>query len=198
MSKSNRQAKESGRSSTDPPIPSRVKLWLIHLFLLVYFGVAAVHMSQPGPLQARLLPIVAPLCSILHIDQHWGMFAAPLRDYNEQVEAFITYADGSTGICEFTRFNMLDPWEQWRHGKLRELLFDTILNLDAYKSLYPSICRFVASASANPTNQPEQISVGGNWARIPPIDKACPYDQLPQNNLHTTMFTYKVSPGDLQ
>jgi hypothetical protein len=177
---------------------SPTKLVLIHLFMVMYWGIAIIHISPPGPLYFQLVSKVNPICSALHIDQHWNMFSAPLRDYNETAQAFVTFSDGSVKLHEFLRLDLLDPFQQWRRGKLREVLFDTMLNPQLWHEIYPSVARYVVRANENPENQPAQVSIGGNWNRIPSFDEPCTIDALPQNRYHTTMLIYGVSKDDLR
>ncbi|HEY9773894.1 MAG TPA: hypothetical protein V6C81_08810 [Planktothrix sp.] len=169
-----------------------------NVFIVCWFALTAIHIAPPGQLHDTLEDLSFPLTDLIKFNQHWSMFSPSVRDFNEHGQSVITFEDGSVKLYEWYRQDRQDPFHHWLHGKMRELWLDQLLDKTMMEHLYPSVCRYTARANLFPHNQPEHITLGANWAKIPSFEKPSRIEDLPQEFNHYTLSSYKVRPEDLK
>ncbi len=171
----------------------------ISVFMLFYYLVAGFWNSPNGPLRDqafKLLRVPADLCAF---EQTWNMFGPPLRLWNGHYFATITFADGSSRICELPRMEKMNLWEKFKREKLRKLFIDNLPNPD-FLNYMPFMCANIALANANPKNQPVLVCLTFKWNNLAEIDekKLAPPDEYPEHIYSRTDCVYRVKPEDLQ
>ncbi|MGH9551316.1 MAG: hypothetical protein ACRD3W_18170 [Terriglobales bacterium] len=177
------------------PPPRRIA---INTFIIGFFAIAAVHVLPRGSLQSQLEQYTNPLSKLLMIDHHFAVFAPTMRADNRRMEALITFEDGSVRAYDFYRFENLDAFSQWQHGKMRGCLVEKLTNDELMKPFYPDVSRYLACANRFPGNQPVKITLAINSSKIAPMNQFVRMDEVPQKFNHQTVFIYNVRPEDVR
>lgn len=176
-------------------IPLARRVW-INVLIVVFFGIAAVHVSPPGPFHSYLEQALNPLTGMLQISQHWNMFAPVIRDINQHGQTFVTMQDGTVRMYEWQRSDWQDAFTRWQRGKDRELWYDRLPDTATMTPFYPGICRYMANALSIPGEEPDVVSLGANWVKIPPMSQPVDREKRLRETGHYSMFVYKCGPED--
>lgn len=170
----------------------------ISMFLLFYYLVAGFWNSPEGPLKEWTMSNMRIIADLLAFEQTWNMFGPPIRQWNGHFFATITFADGSSRICELPRMEKMTIWEKFKREKLRKLFIDNLSN-PRLRTYMPPICANIALANADPTNQPVLVTLTFKWAPIddPDEKKLAPTWSFRPHTFSRTDVVYVVQPEDL-
>lgn len=135
---------------------------------------------------------------VLAFEQTWNMFGPPLRQWNGHYFMTITFADGSSRICELPRMEKMDLWEKFKREKLRKLFIDNFAN-PQFAVYLPAMAANLALANNDPKNPPVLVCITFKWAdmREPDEKNMSPTDQYPEHTNSRTDIVYRVKPEDL-
>jgi hypothetical protein len=170
---------------------------LISLFILFYFTSVTIGLLPDSPLRSRVIDWSWMVDSLLGVEQNWQMFCPTVRDLNFHISAIITFADGTSTLWEFPRFDNTSFWFCFTRSRLRKQLNDNLI-WDDFASFHPAIARYIARCYVDPKNQPVKVSLAYNWFKVPPIEEAPDRLHLPQHIHRYTFFVYAVRPEDLR
>jgi hypothetical protein len=171
----------------------------LSVMMIFYYIVAGFWNSPGGPLRDLAFKYLRIPTDLFAFEQTWNMFGPPLRLWNGHYFATITFADGSSRICEFPRMEKMNLWEKFKREKLRKLFIDNLPNPD-FRSYMPFMCATIALANANPVNQPVLVCLTFKWGNLPELDenKYAPPYQYAEHIYSRTDCVYRVKPEDLQ
>jgi hypothetical protein len=169
------------------------------IFLIFYYIVAGFWNSPSGPLHEQMFRFLRTAADICAFEQTWNMFGPPLRVWNGHFYITITFEDGSARICELPRMEKMNLWEKFKREKLRKLFIDNLPNPD-FRPYLPFICASIATANADPKNQPVLVCLTFKWCNLPDLNekKLAPPDEHSEHIWSRTDCVYRVKPEDLQ
>lgn len=171
--------------------------FIISLFIVAYFSLVTIGFLPDSPLRSRLIDWTWSIDSILGIEQNWMMFCPNVRDLNFHISAVVTFADGTSTLYEFPRFDNTSVWFAFTRSRMRKMINDNMV-WDDYAPLHPAVARFIAHCYTDPKNPPVKISLSYSWLTVPPIENAPDRFHLPQHVHRFTFFVYAVKPEDLR
>ena len=169
----------------------------LNLFLACHLiaVVAWVIPGDPSPFRRRILDYAQPYLAFTGGWQYWDMFAPKPMSIVADVQAYVTFADGTQTAWtvpgpEHVRFGKF-RWERWRKWR------DAIRS-DSNREIWPDAARLAARRHANAANPPVRVELVRRWTDIPP---PIPGDRQPRVFAEPTnsfvYFTYAVTPEDL-
>lgn len=129
----------------------------------------------------------------------WNMFAPNPLALNSQIDATVTFQDGTTANWEFPRMERLSPGERFRKERFRK--WRERIRLDMYSVAHVSTARYVAKQLySDPRNPPVQVTLTRRWADIP-APAACDHQPMPKQYEmeHSYAFLeHEIRPEDLR
>ena len=124
---------------------------LIVLLILVEIGTNL----PASAVQRSVGPTSAQVASLLGSDNAWGVFAPDPRPTSLQLEALVTFADGTTATWHMPQGS---PWGgNLRYYRWRKWL--ERVRADDYKELWPPTARWIASLYADRSSPVTQVEL---------------------------------------
>ena len=172
---------------------------ILHLYIIFFWG-------MPGS-NLRSLAIVPVQSYVLKTGlwHSWDMFSPDPLAVNFNLEAHITFQDGSIRIWEFPRMEQLGFWERYQKERYRK--WRERVRQDIYSMVWPDTARFIARLNNHGTNPPVKVVLVRHWGPIPPPvpespgrPKARDYQPMPEGfemNNNFRFAYYDVKPEDL-
>ncbi len=143
-----------------------------------------------------LIQPVQPFLGAFGLWQAWNVFSPEIRKENYHLFAIIDYKDGSMAFWEFPRQEFTTGIDQLRAHRFRKWAQDRVKN-NTFGLVMPDTARYLARIHNTPTNRPVSVTISMLSANIPE-PKSGNQDPLPPHVKKTTLFTYKVTEGDLK
>jgi hypothetical protein len=156
----------------------------------------ALWLLMPSPRRDALLKPMEPAILYTGLWQAWTMFSPDPRSVNLDLDAIITYEDGSTETWIYPRADKYSLLERVPKERFRKYGYDH-LNWDAEKELWPDFAGWVARTHNTAGKRPKQIKLERHFAYIPPPEEGLG-KPAPPHSEHYLFFTYDVKPGDLK
>lgn len=159
---------------------------LLSVLVLAILGGIAVWNLPHSELRARLVPVVEPYMHAAGLDQDWGVFAPDPRRITLELQARITYDDGTTEtwlvphggrLLGAYRFYRWRKWIEYARG-------------DAYEHLWRPTAEWVAREHATGARTPVEVVLVRRWYDIPPPGSG--REPTPWNEFE--YFTLEVTP----
>jgi hypothetical protein len=172
---------------------------ILHLYIIIFWGMPGSNFRN------TMARIVEPYVVKLGLWHSWDMFSPNPLAVNFNLEARITFADGSTRLWEFPRMEKLGLWERYQKERFRK--WRERVRQDAYRVVWNDTARYIARLHHNPTNPPIKVVLTRHWAPIPPPEpvafgksKLRDYQPIPKE--YEMKFNYSfafhdVKPEDL-
>jgi hypothetical protein len=144
---------------------------------LIFHLVVIICWAMPlnSQLVAGMRPTIAPYMAWSGLAQGWNLFAPNPLGMNTRSTAEIKYRDGQTGIWAFPLPQNFGYFKRYFMEREHKFGFDSLLN-----------DRF-------PDNPPVSVTLVSYRSAIAP-----PGSGLPEPWVRKEIFTYTVTPGDLQ
>lgn len=169
---------------------------IISAFILIYLMCVTLWLMAPSPRRNALVDLYQPVMLWSGLWQSFDVFAPNPRDVNLDLEAHITYSDGSKSIWKYPRIDQMGLIERTIHERWRKFGLDH-LNWEKEKNLWPDFARFVAYQENSANRHPVTIVLVRHWAYIPKPEKGLGQPPPPHNSEYE-FFTYTVKPEDLR
>jgi len=170
---------------------------LLSLFAAFYLTTAILSLLPFSPLSGRSSSPIATFWDCFGFRQKWTLFGPELRDLNFHVTALVTFADGNVRVWEAPRMDKLSMWARFRKEKWRKW-GNEVLPWPDYKHYWADSARYIARTCNNAGNPPMQVSLNLHWVKIPPPASGVSCARLPEHNLFSTFFVYRVTAADLK
>ena len=150
--------------------------WLINLFIVAYL-IAITAWASPTVKDQRLLARMAmqlrswfvqpiePFMMFSGLWQGWDMFSPNPLSTNFDVEAEITFEDGSKKTWTFLEMQKLGFFERYQKERYRKWRERIRADDNAYA--WPDTAKWIARKFNNPKNPPKEISLTRYWTPIP-------------------------------
>lgn len=150
----------------------------------------------PGAAAWRTIALrwTAPYMNWLGLWQSWNMFAPSPGETNTDLEAVLTYADGSVRTVRFTEPRTLGPVR--RYFSERERKWEENLSNGPGAAIWRDAAVFVARRNCDWRSPVVRVSIIAHWADIPPYPRGLGR-RLPRHNRHATVYETTLFPGDL-
>jgi hypothetical protein len=174
----------------------RMRIPVISTFLIFYIYGITLWLLLPSPRRDAILKPVEPLITYTGLWQGWTMFSPDPRMVNLDLDAIITYSDGTTTVWQYPRVDKLAFFEKMLKERYRKFGYDH-LNWAAEKILWPDFARWVARINNSGGPTPVKVQLERHWAHVPPPEKGIG-NPLPPHANQYLFFTYEVKPEDLQ
>lgn len=173
---------------------------ILQLYVIVFWG-------MPGSRFRNLMvQLVEPYVIKLGLWHSWDMFSPDPLAVNFNLEAHITFADGSLRIWEFPRMEKLGVWERYQKERFRK--WRERVRQDVYRAVWDDTARYIARQVHDPANPPVKVVLVRHWGSIPPPepdpeDKTQVRDYQPIAREYPMPYNfrfafYDVKPEDLR
>jgi hypothetical protein len=140
---------------------------------------------------------IRPVLFYTGLWQNWDMFSPNPLSTNFDVEAEITFKDGSKKIWIFPkmeRLGFLERYQKERYRKFREYV-----RMESHKVIWHDVSRWIARQFNDPENPPTNLSLIRYWTPIPAPSEH-DYQPIIPIKKHTNQYIYfstKITPEDL-
>jgi hypothetical protein len=172
---------------------------VLHVYIIVFWGMPASNFRN---LAVSLVERYVIKMGLWH---SWDMFSPDPLAVNFNVEAHITFEDGSMRIWEFPRMEKLGIWERYQKERYRK--WRERVRQDAYGPVWDDTARFVARLNNTGTNRPAKVVLMRHWGPVsPPATvsagslKLKDYQPMPKEfemKFNYRFHFYDVKRGDL-
>jgi len=170
------------------------KRGLINAFILVHLYIIAVWGLPSSSFRSRLVPPVQKYVIWSGLWHSWDMFSPDPLSINFNVEAQITYRDGSTKMWEFPRMEKLGIWERYRKERWRK--WRERVRQDSFSGIWNDTVKWIARQNnTQPGNPPTQITLIRYWNQIPAPAKG-DYQPIPKE--YNLKFSYRFKTYDVK
>ena len=179
----------------------RLRAWLVNAFIVGHV-VAIAAWSTPGPVQPAPLRalnrMIAPYMLRSGLWQGWDMFAPDPLAINVDVEAEVTFRDGSRVTWVFPRMEELSYVERYRKERYRK--WRERVRGDAFRTTWPDTARYVARLHDRPDHPVAAVALMRRWVEIsPPVGPRLPPRLRVVVPVHGyRFFVYPLTPGTLR
>jgi len=177
----------------------RLRAWLVNAFILFHVvAIAAWSIpgaAQPAPVRA-LNRLLAPYMLRSGLWQGWDMFSPEPLSINVDLDAEVTFADGSQATWVFPRMERLGYLERYRKERYRK--WRERVRLDAFALVWPDTARYVARLYDGPEHPVDRVALTRRWVEVTPpigsrlvprLDRVTPVHQY-------RFFVLSISPED--
>jgi len=164
------------------------------IVLILYCGSLWILPDSAG--RSTLLEPFTPVILYIGLCHKYTMFAPNPKNINLDIDAKVTFSDGSTTVWQYPRIERLGLYERIQKERFRKFGIDHLKN-DDHRLLWPDFARWVARINDSGGRHPVRIELERNWADVPPpavgIGSA-----LPRHWRKFLFYTYGVASGDLK
>lgn len=173
---------------------------LLDLFILFHI-VSVTSWSLPPPLQPdgirHFTRLIGPYMLGSGLWQGWDMFAPNPLSTVIDLEAEVTFRDGTRETWVFPRMEEMSYWERYRKERYRT--WRGRLRMEKWSAAWPDTARYVARLHDRPEKPPVSVNLKRRWGSIPPPSERWLQTARPAIPLSAaeTFFSYEVRPGDL-
>jgi hypothetical protein len=164
-------------------------------FVLFYLYALGFWLLPPSSVRERFLKPIKPLIEYCGLWQTYVVFAPNPRTINSDLEARISFSDGSTEVWKYPRVESYGLVERISQERFRKFGYDH-LNEDKGAVLRPDLARYVARLYDSPTRHPVLVKLVRHWAVIPPPEEGIG-KPLPPHLRFQVFLIYQVRPADL-
>ena len=169
----------------------------INAFIILHIFIMAVWGLPGSKFRNTLVRPIEDYVIWPGIWHSWAMFSPDPLSINFNVEAEITFEDGTSTTWVFPRMEELGIWERFRKERFRK--WRERVRQDSYRVLWEDTSRYIARLHNNPTNPPVGVVLVREWAQIPPPVKG-DFQPIPEKYALTNQYRfsyYTVKKEDL-
>lgn len=166
---------------------------MISAFILLYLYSVGLCLCHKSLWQQKLIAPVRPLVCLLSLQQNYETYAPNPWSSTMQLDADITFNDGTTAVWRYPRVEAMCGMERIIKDRYRRLLYKSLYQR---KQLWPGFSRYVARI--NDTSERHPVTVQLVKHTTPVLLPAPGTHEAPQaGTTDTVLFTYAVQKQDL-